>query len=123
MVVRNGKHRLAGFVELGSFYDDMQKLHLESVLSWAKVEVFMYMAVIFFFPLFLVLVLIVFLWSSLCLVVTTFWRLALFSSTYSPEGGETPKRHDNKTQRRPQEHKQDKSGKEKITTMYAKTSR
>ena len=43
MVVRNGKHRLAGFVELGSLHDDMQKLHLESVLSWAKVEVFMYM--------------------------------------------------------------------------------
>ena len=99
MVVRNGKHRLAGFVELGSLHDDMQKLHLESVLSWAKVEVFMYMAVIFSFPLFLVLVLLVFLWSSLCLVVTTFWRLALFSTTYSPKWGETPKRCDNKTQR------------------------
>ena len=51
---------------------------LESVLSWAKVEVFMYMVVIFSVPLFFVLVLLVFLWSSFYLVVTTFRRLALF---------------------------------------------
>ena len=38
----------------------------------------MYMVVIFSFPLFIILALFVFLWSSLCLVVTTFRRLALF---------------------------------------------
>ena len=46
----------------------------------------MYMVVVVSFPLFLVLVLVVFLWS--------------------------PKRRDNKTQRRPQEHKQDKNKEE-----------
>ena len=31
MVVKNGKHRLVGFVQLGSLHDDMQKLEGENI--------------------------------------------------------------------------------------------
>ena len=57
----------------------------------------MYMVVIFSFPLFLVVVLIVFLWTSFCLVVAR--RFGVSPSSGESEEGETPKRRENKTKR------------------------
>ena len=73
----------------------------------------MYMVVIFSFPFFLVLVLLVFLWSSLCLVVTTFrphQKRARHRNVVTTRHKDDH-RNTSKTRTR-------KSRKEKITTMY-----